>query len=96
MQHHIKNILKYFRNGRFGFPVPFSIALRSSESVPTFNTGNIQDKIEETASTYLKNQQYGHQPTTPFRPKQTRKEIGLFRCKGSTVDRNMKNDIPKA
>ena len=60
-----------------------------------FNTGNIQDKIEETASTYLKNQQYGYQPTTPFRPKQTRKEIGLFNSKRSTVERNTKNDIPK-
>ena len=70
----------YFRNGKFDFPVPLSIALRSSESLPMFNTGDIRDKIDKTTSAYLKIQQNAHQPTTPFRPKQTRKEIGLFQC----------------
>ena len=85
----------YFRNGKFDFPVPLSIALRSSESLPMFNTGDIRDKIDKTTSAYLKIQQNAHQPTTPFRPKQTRKEIGLFQSGNSNLNRVIKNDVPK-
>ena len=85
----------YFRHGKFDFPVPLSIALRSSESLPMFNTGDIRDKIDKTTSAYLKIQQNAHQPTTPFRPKQTRKEIGLFQSGNSNLNRVIKNDVPK-
>ena len=85
----------YFRNGKFDFPVPLSIALRSSESLPLFNTGDIRDKIDKTTSAYLKIQQNAHQPTTPFRPKQTRKEIGLFQSGNSNLNRVIRNDASK-
>ena len=88
-------LMIYFRNGKFDFPVPLSIALRSSESYPMFNTGDIRDKIDKTTSAYLKIQQNAHQPTTPFRPKQTRKEIGLFQSRNSNLNRVITNGVSK-
>ena len=88
-------LMIYFRNGKFDFPVPLSIALRSSESYPMFNTGDIKDKIDKTTSAYLKIQQNAHQPTTPFRPKQTRKEIGLFQSRNSNLNRVITNGVSK-
>ena len=85
--------MTYFRSGKFDFPVPLSIALRSAEYIPTFTTGNIRDKMEETTSTYMKEHTY--QPTTPFRPKQTRREIGLFSGRGTTFNENTKNNVVK-
>ena len=71
-----------FRYGKYEFPVPLSIEIQASEFVPTFHARGIKEQIEETSSAYHRLQEHFLQPTTPFRPKLTRKNIGLFQRKG--------------
>lgn len=64
--------------------------------MPAFNAGNIRERIEETSSVYHRLQEHTLQPTTPFRPKQTRKEIGLFNRNGRMQVCNSKGTtVPK-
>ena len=70
-----------FRYGKYEFPVPLSIEIQASEFVPTFHARGIKEQIEETSSAYHRLQEHFLQPTTPFRPKLTRKNIGLFQRK---------------
>lgn len=65
-----------------------SIDIRSSDFIPAFHTGSIREKLEGTSSAYYNLQEFSVQPTTPFRPKQTRKDIGLFNRKGQFPIRN--------
>ena len=78
------------------FPVPMSVEIRSSDFIPAFHAGTIREKMEVTFSEYHKRKESSLQPTTPFRPKHNRRDIGLFSTRGQyVIDHGSYTNMPK-